>query len=131
MDTDSPLTTEKVTRYGFRLKPSDGSHVFEQMEKGEYVTWAAYERLLEILTIPNITPDTTSSAMFLRTLREHEKCQPVNVQDLINALMWRVGNQRREIARLHEELKESESEKRDVAAEASWKERQGDEYGSY
>lgn len=36
---------ETVTRYGFRLKPSDGSHVFEQMAKGEYVTWAAYEQL--------------------------------------------------------------------------------------
>ena len=60
------------------------------------------ERLQEVLIIPNITPDTTSSAMFIRTLSEHEKGQPVNTQDLINALMWRVKNQRREIARLQE-----------------------------
>lgn len=33
--------------------------------------------------------------------------------------------------RLKRELKESEREKTDVAAERSWKERQGDEYGSY
>lgn len=60
------------------------------------------ERLREVLTIPNITPDTTSSALFIRTLSEHEKGQPVNGQDLINALMWRVKNQRKEIARLQE-----------------------------
>lgn len=58
------------------------------------------ERLREVLTIPNITPETKSSAMFIRTLSEHEKGQPVNTQDLINALMWRVRNQRKEIARL-------------------------------
>lgn len=63
---------------------------------------AEVDRLLEVMTIPNITPDTTSSSMFIRTLQEHERGQPVNTQDLINALMWRVANQRREIARLHE-----------------------------
>ena len=62
---------------------------------------AEIARLREVLTIPNITPDTTSSALFIRTLTEHEKGQPVNAQDLINALMWRVKNQRKEIARLH------------------------------
>lgn len=63
---------------------------------------AEIDRLTEILTIPNITLDTTSSAMFVRTLNEHEKGLPVNTQDLINALMWRVRNQRKEIARLLE-----------------------------
>jgi len=59
------------------------------------------DRLREVLTIPLITPDTTSSAFFIRVLSEHEKGLPVNTQDLINALMWRVRNQKREIARLH------------------------------
>lgn len=57
-------------------------------------------QLREVLTIPLITPDTTSCAFFLRVLSEHEKGLPVNGQDLINALMWRVNNQRKEIARL-------------------------------
>jgi hypothetical protein len=59
------------------------------------------ERLREVVTFPIITPESTSPALFLRVLSEHEKGQPVNGQDLINALMWRVNNQRRELARLH------------------------------
>ena len=58
------------------------------------------ERLREVVMFPIITPESTSSALFLRVLSEHEKGQPVNGQDLLNALMWRVRNQRREIARL-------------------------------
>lgn len=62
------------------------------------------ERLREVVTIPLLTPETTASALFLRVLTEHEKGQPVNAQDLINALMWRIRNQRKEIARLHERI---------------------------
>lgn len=68
------------------------------------------ERLREVLTIPTITPDTTSSALFLRVLQENEKGQPVNGQDLINALSWRVRNQRKEIARLNEALRRKASD---------------------
>lgn len=67
------------------------------------------DRLREVLTIPLITPDTTSSAFFIRVLSEHEKGLPVNAMDLINALMWRVKNQRKEIARLHERNRELQS----------------------
>jgi len=42
---------------------------------------------------------------FAAVLHEAEKGRPVNGQDLINALWWRVRNQRREISRLHERLK--------------------------
>ena len=68
------------------------------------------ERLREVVTFPIITPDATSSALFLRVLREHEKGQPVNGQDLINALMWRVKNQKREISRLNEALRRKASD---------------------
>jgi hypothetical protein len=68
------------------------------------------ERLREVLTIPLITPEASSSALFIRVLSEHEKGQPVNGQDLINALMWRIGNQRREIARLQAKRAAAEPE---------------------
>ena len=58
------------------------------------------ERLREVVTIPLITPEAPPGFYF-RVLAEHEKGLPVNAQDLINALLWRVGNQRRVIARLH------------------------------
>lgn len=102
-------TAEPATRYGFRLKPSDGSHVFEQMEKGEYVTWAAYEFLREILNFPRLTPDARTD-QFAAVLRDHDKGEPVNAQDLINALMWRVRNQKREIVRLNEALRRKVSD---------------------
>ncbi len=95
------MTNPKVKRFGFYIRPSDGSHQFHEVDDGAYVRFEDYERLREVLTIPNITPETTSAAMFIRTLSEHEKGQPVNTQDLINALAWRVRNQKREIARLH------------------------------
>lgn len=62
------------------------------------------ERLQEVLTFPLITSEASSSALFIRVLSEHEKGQPVNGQDLINALMWRVGNQRRELARQNQDI---------------------------
>ena len=43
-------------------------------------------------------------------LHDHDKGQPVNAQDLINALAWRVRNQRREIAKLHERLRKKQSD---------------------
>jgi len=58
------------------------------------------ERLREVVTIPIITPEAPPGVYF-RVLAEHEKGQPVNAQDLINALMWRVKNQREQLARLN------------------------------
>lgn len=66
---------------------------------------AEIERLLEVVTIPLITPESSSSsALCIRVLTEHEKGQPVNAQDLINALMWRVKNQREQLARLNQRV---------------------------
>lgn len=70
---------------------------------------AEVERLREVVTIPLITPEAPPGFYF-RVLTEHEKGQPVNAQDLINALMWRVKNQRREIARFHEPLRKAYSD---------------------
>lgn len=67
------------------------------------------ERLREVVTIPLITPEAPPG-FYLRVLTEHEKGQPVNAQDLINALMWRVKNQKREIARLNEALRRKASD---------------------
>ena len=94
---------------GSQAAAAVGEREIEQLKRN--LAWQSKEidaqvgeiaRLREVLTIPLITPDTTSSALFIRVLSEHEKGLPVNTQDLINALMWRVKNQRKEIARLHE-----------------------------
>lgn len=57
--------------------------------------------------------------------------EDVDGLQLVNSLMRTVEGQRKHIARLQQELKEAESEKRDVATEARWSERQGDDYGSF
>jgi hypothetical protein len=65
------------------------------------------ERLREVVTIPLITPESSSSStLCIRVLAEHEKGLPVNAQDLINALMWRVKNQREQLARLNRRVEE-------------------------
>lgn len=66
-------------------------------------------RLQETVTFPTLTPDAPTE-QFAKVLRDHEKGQPVNGQDLINALMWRVRNQRREISRLNEALRRKASD---------------------
>lgn len=66
---------------------------------------AEVERLKEVATIPLITPEAPPG-LYMRVLTEHEKGQPVNVQDLINALMWRVKNQREQLARLNRRVEE-------------------------
>lgn len=40
---------------------------------------------------------------FAAVLQDAEKGEPINTQDLINALWWRLRNQRREIARVNEQ----------------------------
>jgi len=61
------------------------------------------EHLKEVVLIPLITPDAPAGFYF-RVLAEHEKGDPVNTQDLINALMWRVKNQREQLARLNQRI---------------------------
>lgn len=67
------------------------------------------ERLQETLACPRLTADAPTD-QFAAVLSDHEKGQPVNGQDLINALMWRVRNQRKEIARLNEALRRKASD---------------------
>jgi len=61
-------------------------------------------KLTETLNYPRLTL-TAPIEQITAVLRDWEKGRPVNSQDLINALAWRVDNQRREIARLHEQPK--------------------------
>lgn len=70
---------------------------------------AELDRLHEILTHPNL-PRDPSPEQFKAVLREWEKGRPVNGQDLVNALVWRVNNQRREIVRLNEALRRKASD---------------------
>lgn len=72
----------------------------DYVDKAMLSAAAELDRLQEVLTFPIITPEASSHALFIRVLSEHEHGRPVNGQDLINALMWRVRNQRQEIARL-------------------------------
>lgn len=67
------------------------------------------ERLRETLTFPRITPEAPAEQL-MAILHDHDKGLPVNAQDLINALAWRVRNQRREIAKLHERLRKKQSD---------------------
>ena len=108
----SPITADLVSRLVDNWKawgsPTDRDKCINETRMAMDCKEAAdeIERLREVLTIPNITPETIHPAVFLRTLTEHDKGQPVNTQDLINALMWRVRNQRRELARLQNETPE-------------------------
>jgi hypothetical protein len=74
---------------------------------GAEIKWIVdeYDRLREVTTFPLITPEAPPG-LYLRVLAEHEKGQPVNAQDLINALMWRVKNQREQLARLNRRVEE-------------------------
>jgi uncharacterized coiled-coil protein SlyX len=56
------------------------------------------ERLNEILTCPRLTAEAPTE-QYKAVLADFEKGLPVNGQDAINALHWRVRNQTREIAR--------------------------------
>lgn len=66
--------------------------------EGEYQREIA--RLRETLNCPQLTAQAPA-AQFKAVLDQAEKGEPVNTMDLINALWWRVRNQKREIARLH------------------------------
>lgn len=68
---------------------------------------AQIERLKEILTCPQLTPEARAD-QFKAVLDQAEKGEPVNSLDLIDALWWRVRNQRREIAKLHEKRRSHE-----------------------
>ncbi len=70
---------------------------------------AEIERLQEVLACPRLTAEAPAE-QYQVVLRDHDKGQPVNAQDLINALMWRNRNQRHEIAKLHERLRRKQSD---------------------
>lgn len=76
---------------------------------GEFVLWADYERLRETTSCPRLTI-TAPTEQITAVLRDWDKGLPVNSQDLINALAWRLNNQRREIARLNEALRRKASD---------------------
>lgn len=63
---------------------------------------AEIERLRETLTYTTLTPNAPS-AQFIAILDAAEKGEPVNAQDLINALWWRVRNQRGELRKKNQE----------------------------
>jgi hypothetical protein len=72
--------------------------------KALYVPLDEVERLRETLNHPRLTT-TAPVEQIKAVLHDWEKGCEVNGQDLINALAWRVRNQTREIARLHERLR--------------------------
>ena len=96
-----------MKRYEFQGPGDVGEEGMYESPDGEYVLYndaqAEIERLRETLTYPQITKDA-SPETFKAVLRASDKGDPVNGQDLINALMWRVRNQTREITRLNDRL---------------------------
>lgn len=56
---------------------------------------------------PELSADSPDG-QYAAVLKEAEKGEPVNTVDLINALWWRLRNQRREIAKLHAQRKDTE-----------------------
>jgi hypothetical protein len=89
-----------------RLRLAEAEHCRQRSLSSSLLGEAAneIERLKEIIDYPNLTPDA-SAEQFKAVLRDWEKGREVNSRDLIDALSWRVRNQSREIARLHERLK--------------------------
>lgn len=81
------------------------------MQAGAWMGEAAkeIERLQEIATCPRLTA-TAPVEQIKAVLHDWDKGREVNTQDLINALAWRVDNQRREIARLNEALRRKASD---------------------
>lgn len=76
----------------------------QQAHQDRALLLAEIERLRETLNCPRLT-STASTEQITAVLHDWDKGRPVNTQDLINALAWRIDNQRREIARLQERLK--------------------------
>lgn len=65
---------------------------------------AEIAQLKETFNYPRLTPDAPSE-QYKAVLHDVDRGLPVNGQDLINALWWRIANQRREINRLNERLR--------------------------
>lgn len=53
---------------------------------------------------------------FAAVLKEYERGEPISASDLINALSWRVRNQRKRIADLEHKVQELENPSAHVAA---------------
>lgn len=98
----SEVRTEEGRVKRFRKRIDHGDVV--ESPAGEFVLWTDYERLRETLTCSRLTL-TAPTEQITAVLRDWEKGRPVNTQDLINALAWRVSNQRQELSKLHERLR--------------------------
>lgn len=105
--TEANRTEEKKQVKRFRQRIDHGDVI--ESPNGEFVLWADYARLREITNVPSLTL-TAPIEQITAVLHDWEKGCPVNTQDLINALAWRLNNQRREISRLHEALRRKASE---------------------
>lgn len=67
------------------------------------------ERLREILTYTTLTPNAPAE-QFKAVLDAAEKGEFVNAQDLINALWWRVRNQRGELRKKNQDVERLRAE---------------------
>ena len=94
--------------------------------------WVGRDAIGGLMIYPT-RPDHGQAVEYMRVLSraEVEKLandEGVDSMQLINSLHRTIEGQRKHIARLQREARE---EANDAAAEAGWKNRQGDEYGSY
>jgi hypothetical protein len=96
--------------------------------------WVGRDAIGGLLVYPKL-PDHRQAAEYMRALTrpEVEKLAPegIDVQQYLNSLLRTIEGQRKHIARLQEQIRDAEGDKRDAAAEARWSERQGDDYGSF
>lgn len=97
--TAKPLNNAEELRMLVKLDDRSRDYV----DKAMLAAAAELDRLNDILTFPTLTSDA-STDQFAKVLIEHEKGRPVNGQDLINALMWRIKNQREQLARLNQRV---------------------------
>lgn len=100
MSDSRTLSTEKLTHakeLRMLVKLEDRSR--EYVDKAMLSAAEELDRLHEILTFPTLPRDPNPDQC-KAVLRNWEKGRPVNGMDLVNALTWRLANQRSEIARL-------------------------------
>jgi hypothetical protein len=112
--TESHRTEEEKTIERWMLTP--GSELSTSAIIRYTGDWVRYEdhareieRLKETLNCPRLTM-TAPVEQIKAVLHDWDKGREVNAQDLINALAWRVSNQRREIAKLNEALRRKVSD---------------------
>jgi hypothetical protein len=94
--------------------------------------WVGRDAIGGLMIYPKM-PDHRQAVEYMRVLSRAEvdklaSYEGVDTLQLINSLHRTIDGQRKHIARLQRENREDSN---DAAAEAGWKNRQGDEYGSY